>query len=74
MLFNIIIIMSGDNHGTTSYINVNKIPIPNSNSTKPMKFSQLVRNGHRYGRTQVITNSDYTPSSESYGQALANKF
>ncbi len=66
--------MSGDDHGNTAHLNINKIPTPNSNSTKPMKFSQLVRNGHRYGSTQVIINTGYNPANESYGQALKNTF
>lgn len=66
-----------DNNQDTAVINnnnTNKIPIPNSNSTKPMKFSQLVRNGHRYGSTRVIINTEYNPANESYGLALANTF
>ena len=66
--------MSEDNHGNTSHLNINKIPIPDTNLTKPMQLSQLVRNGHRYGSTQVIINTGYNPANESYGQALKNTF
>ena len=65
--------MSGYINGNNEYIK-KKIPQPNTNSTKPIKFSQLVRNGHRYGRTQVIINTGYNPVNESYGQALKNTF
>jgi len=67
--------MSGDNHDNTANLNIKlKIPIPNYNQTKPMKFSQLVRNGHRYGKTQVVITEGYIAANQSYGVALKNKF
>ena len=61
------------NHINNNY-NYNKIPNPNYNLTKAMKFSQLVRNQHRYGSTQLVTNTECVQSNVSCVPALRNKF
>ena len=65
--------MSGDNHDNIANINIKtKIPTPDYNLTKSMKYSQFVRNGH--GKTQVVVNEGYIAANQSYGQALKNTF